>query len=86
MLTEVILEKGKHHVGQWVEESVNVLADYRKVFSKTPLATAGLAVVSDMDNTGADSVAYLDFTKGRRTVWAELCISAMMRLLPCGSG
>lgn len=57
----VVLEKGKQRVGQWVEESVNVLADYRKAFSQDPPAIAGLAVMSDTDNTGADAVAYLDF-------------------------
>ncbi len=57
----VVLEKGKQRVGQWVEESVNVLADYRKAFGQDPPATAGLAVMSDTDNTGANAVAYLDF-------------------------
>jgi len=57
----VILEKGKQRVGQWVEESVNVLADYRKTFGKDPPAIAGLAVMSDTDNTGESAVAYLDF-------------------------
>lgn len=57
----IVLEKGNERVGQWVEESVNILADYRKVFGKEPPATAGLAVMSDTDNTGTDAVAYLDF-------------------------
>jgi len=57
----VVLEKGRQRVGQWVEESVNVLADYRKAFGNNPPATAGLAVMSDTDNTGANAVAYLDF-------------------------
>ncbi len=57
----VVLEKGRQRVGQWVEESVNVLADYRKAFGQDPPAIAGLAVMSDTDNTGAAAVAYLDF-------------------------
>lgn len=57
----VVLERGRQRVGQWVEESVNVLADYRKAFGKDPPATAGLAVMSDTDNTGTSAVAYLDF-------------------------
>jgi hypothetical protein len=57
----VILEKGRQRVGQWVEESVNVLEDYRKAFGKDPPATAGLAVMSDTDNAGGSAVAYLDF-------------------------
>jgi hypothetical protein len=57
----VILERGTRHIGQWVEESVNVLDDYRRIFGKDPPATAGLAIMSDTDNTGTSAVAYLDF-------------------------
>lgn len=57
----VVLERGRQRVGQWVEESVNVLADYRRAFGQDPPPTAGLAVMSDTDNTGANAVAYLDF-------------------------
>lgn len=57
----IILERGKQRVGQWVEESVNVLADYRQAFGQDPPATARLAVMSDTHNTGASAVAYLDF-------------------------
>ena len=57
----IILEKGKEWVGQWVEESVHVLDDYRRAFGKDPPAVAGLAIMSDTDNTGESSVAYIDF-------------------------
>ncbi len=57
----VLLEKGKQRVGQWVEETVNVIEDYRQAFGKDPPATAGLAIMSDTDNTGENAVAYLDF-------------------------
>lgn len=57
----VILERGKERVGHWVEESVNVIDDYRQAFGKAPPAIAGIAVMSDTDDTGASAVAYLDF-------------------------
>ena len=57
----VVLERGKEKVGQGVEESVNVLEDYRKAFGKEPPATAGIAVMSDSDNTKTSAEAYLDF-------------------------
>jgi len=57
----IVLEKGKGRIDQWVEESVNVLDDYRKVFGKDPPATASLAVMSDTDNAGGNAVAYLGF-------------------------
>ncbi|HEV8616206.1 MAG TPA: DUF3047 domain-containing protein [Methylomirabilota bacterium] len=48
----------------WVEERVNVLADYKKLFkeSKTP-KPAGIAVLTDADDTG--SVAAGDYAKFR---------------------
>mgnify|MGYP001209344828 CR=1 FL=1 len=57
----IMLEKGQERVGRWMEESVNVLDDYRKAFGKDPPVTAGLAVMSDTDNAGGIAVAYLDF-------------------------
>lgn len=57
----VVLERGKEKAGQWVEESVNVLEDYRKAFGKEPPAMAGIAVMSDSDNTGTNAEAYLEF-------------------------
>lgn len=57
----VVLERGKEKTGQWIEESVNVLEDYRKAFGKEPPATAGIAVMSDSDNTRISAEAYLDF-------------------------
>lgn len=62
----VVLEKGKEKAGQWVEESVNVLEDYRKAFGKEPPATAGIAVMSDSDNTGTQAEAYLEFIEAGR--------------------
>ena len=57
----VVLERGKEKAGQWVEESVNVLEDYRQAFGKEPPAMAGIAVMSDSDNTGTKAEAYLEF-------------------------
>lgn len=57
----VILEKGNERVGRWVEESVHVLDDYRRAFGKDPPAAAGLAIMSDTDNTGESASAYIEF-------------------------
>ena len=62
----VVLEKGRERVGQWVEESVDILADYRKAFGQDPPAGASLAVMSDTDNAGGSAVAYLDFIEAYR--------------------
>ena len=57
----VVLERGKEKAGQWVEESVNVLEDYRQAFGKEPPAIAGLAVMSDSDNTKTNAEVYMEF-------------------------
>jgi hypothetical protein len=54
-------ERGAAKVGQWVEEEADVLADYRKAFGKDPPRSAGLAVMSDSDNTGEKGVAFIDW-------------------------
>jgi len=57
----VVLEKGRKNVGRWVDKEVNALEDYRKAFGKDPPETAGLAIMSDTDNTGGKATAYLDY-------------------------
>jgi hypothetical protein len=57
----IVLEKGNERVGQWVDEAINIPEDYRKAFGKDPPAMAGLAVMSDTDNTGTDAVAYVAY-------------------------
>ncbi len=64
-----VLEKGGQRVGRWVEESVNILDDYRRAFGKDPPPTAGLAVMSDTDNAGGSAAAYIDFIEVYRYIW-----------------
>ncbi len=57
----VLLKKGASLAGQWVEERVNILADYRAAFGEDPPAEAGIAIMSDADNTGESAEAFMDF-------------------------
>jgi hypothetical protein len=57
----IILEEGRRKASSWVQESVHALKDYRAAFGKEPPAIAGIAVMSDTDNTGESATAYLDF-------------------------
>lgn len=57
----IILQKGKERAGRWVDESVHLLDDYRRAFGTPPPAVAGLAIMSDTDNTGESASAYIDF-------------------------
>jgi len=57
----VILEKGRSNIGNWVEETVNILDDYRKAFGKDPPQTAGIAIMNDSDDTGEMAVSYVEY-------------------------
>jgi len=57
----IALEKGPPKVGEWVEESVNILEDYRKAFGVDPPSAANIAIMNDSDNTGEKSVSFVGF-------------------------
>jgi hypothetical protein len=42
-------------------ESVNIIEDYVKAFGVKPPEKAGIAIMNDSDNTGEQSVSYLDY-------------------------
>lgn len=56
----VILEAGPDKIGQWWEEDVNIIDDYRKAFGSDPPEIARIAVMNDPDNTGERSVSYIE--------------------------
>jgi hypothetical protein len=57
----VLLQKGPGRAGQWVEERVNALDDYRRAFGKDPPDRAALAIMSDADDTGEKATGYIDY-------------------------
>lgn len=57
----VLLEKGPDRVGTWVDEEIDILADYRKAFGKEPPPRARIAVMNDSDNTGESAVSWMEF-------------------------
>jgi hypothetical protein len=57
----VLLEKGPAKVGTWVDEEIDIMADYEKAFKAKPPARARIAVMNDSDNTGESSVSYLEY-------------------------
>lgn len=60
------LQHGPQKVGQWVDESVNVLQDYRRAFGDDPPLQASLAIMNDSDNTGESSTSYIQFIEVRK--------------------
>lgn len=57
----VILRSGKKEVGKWLDERVNILADYQEAFGGQPPKEAAIAIMNDADNTGEGAVSYMDF-------------------------
>jgi hypothetical protein len=57
----VVLESGDGKAGQWVDEGIDILADYRDAFGEDPPKMARLAVMNDSDNTGESSTSYMDY-------------------------
>jgi hypothetical protein len=57
----VLLQYGGENAGKWIEQDVDVLEDYRKVFGADPPEVASIAVMNDSDNTKESSVSYLDY-------------------------
>lgn len=64
----IVLESGTEKLGEWVEESVDVYADYVRFFGKTPPRKAvGIGILTDGNATGTDSKGdYDDFMVHRR--------------------
>jgi hypothetical protein len=55
----IALQKGQRNVGQWQEEEVNVLSDYRRVFGSDPPRKATIGIMNDSDNTGEQSISWV---------------------------
>jgi len=54
----IVVRSGPDRIGQWVAETRDVYADYRRLFPGEPPAIAGIAVMTDTDDTGERAVAY----------------------------
>ena len=57
----VLLEKGPAKAGTWVDEEIDIPADYQKAFKTKPPARARIAIMNDSDNTGESAVSYLEY-------------------------
>jgi hypothetical protein len=51
---------GPEFVGRWVSEERNVYEDYKAFFGEEPPRVAGIAVMTDTDDTKESAVAYYD--------------------------
>ncbi len=60
------LRNGPQDIGRWVEETVNVLEDFKRTFGSHPPAEASLAIMNDSDNTGESATSYIQFIEVRK--------------------
>jgi hypothetical protein len=54
----IVVRSGNAEAERWVSEERNVLDDYRRAFGEEPPAIAGVAVMTDTDDTGASATAW----------------------------
>jgi hypothetical protein len=54
----VVLRNQNSPMGQWVTESVNVYADYKRLYKGEPKQVQAIGLMSDSDNTGSMAVAH----------------------------
>jgi hypothetical protein len=52
-----VVESGPQHLRQWRTYERDIVADYRRAFGEDPPAIAGIALMTDADNTGESAVA-----------------------------
>jgi len=57
----VLIEKGPAKVGTWVDEEIDIPADYQKAFKTRPPARARIAIMNDSDNTGESAVSWMEY-------------------------
>jgi hypothetical protein len=54
----IVVRSGAADPGRWVSESRDVLEDYRAAFGEEPPPIAGVAIMTDTDDTGERAVAW----------------------------
>jgi hypothetical protein len=52
---------GNEKAGEWQTHRVNIIEDYRRIFNRDPPEKASLAIMTDSDDTGESTHAYLDY-------------------------
>jgi hypothetical protein len=54
----VAVESGDGNAGKWVDEERNLVEDYRRAFGEDPPRIGAVAIMTDTDNTGEETVAW----------------------------
>lgn len=56
----IVARSGATESGRWVSESHDIYADFRRIVGREPPRIAGIALMTDTDDTGERAVAYYD--------------------------
>lgn len=63
----IVVESGPQRLRQWLTYERDIVADYRRAFGEDPPPIAGVALMTDADNTGESAIAfYGDITLSSR--------------------
>jgi hypothetical protein len=54
----IVVRSGADEAGRWMEESRDVLEDYRRAFGEAPPPVSGVALMTDTDQTGGRATAW----------------------------
>jgi len=54
----IAVQSGPGVTGKWVEETRNILEDYRRYFGTDPPSAGAIAIMTDTDNTGEEAAAW----------------------------
>jgi hypothetical protein len=55
------LQMGGKNLGTWQIEDQAIIEDYKRAFGTDPPPIASIAIMNDSDNTGEESVSYIDY-------------------------
>ena len=56
----IVVESGSQHIGEWVAEERDLIADHWMVFGKPIEALTAVAIMVDTDDTGSKATAWFD--------------------------
>lgn len=57
-IRKIVVDAGAAQLGRWREHERDIAADFKSVYGEAPGALIGVALMSDADNTGGQSLAW----------------------------
>jgi len=54
----IVVQSGEEKAGQWMEQSADIVADFRRAFGQDPPKAGAIALMTDADNTGKQAKAW----------------------------